>query len=168
MPSFLMWLVSPTRFLLTIDVVDEADEEDDEDDEEDDEDEEEVEGDGDEEIPSRAASSRHRVIFERTNGEAAAITNACTGLGGPPPFPARSTRSHSSPCIRMSSMQARRVAAWLGSLATERTVAWPGESPLPQPAPSASLTVLDELRRRRLLFRREVEVDIAEYNRRRF
>jgi hypothetical protein len=27
--------------------------------------------------------------------------------------------------------------------------------------------VLDELRRRRLLFRREVEVDIAEYNRRR-
>ena len=147
--------------MLTIEVVDEADEEDEEDDEEDEE-EEEVEGDGDEEIPSRAASSRHRVIFERKNGEAAAITTACTRFGGPPPFPARSTRSHSSPCIRMSSMQARRVAAWLGSLASERTASWPGESPLPQPAPSAPLTVLDELRRRRLLFRREVEVDIAE------
>ena len=156
-----MWLVSPTRFVLTIDVVDEEDDEDDEEDDEE-EQEEKVEGDGDEEIPSRAASSHHRVIFERTNGEAAAITTACTRFGGPPPFPARSSRSHSSPCIRMSSMQARRVAAWLGSLATERSASWPGESPLPQPAPSASLTVLDELRRRRLLFRREVEVDIAE------
>ena len=164
MLSFSMWLVSPTRFVLTIDVVDEADDEDGEGNEE----EEEVEGDGDEEIPSRAASLRHRVILERTNGEAAAITTACTRFGGPPPFPARSSRSHSSPCIRMSSMQARRIAAWLGSLATERSASWPGESPLPQPASSASLTVLDELRRRRLLFRREVEVDIPEYNRRRF